>query len=131
MLADSFTPLAVISTSSLAQLLTVVGWRSWFPCLLLQSDASGSSFLFLADYRSPVLYAAHVSLTPSTARLDRLTPFQLKHPVLSFLTLAADATNAHLGSAGPSDGVEVQLYCIQVGTELLCVSPSPQHVLCR
>jgi hypothetical protein len=85
----------------------------------MQADPSGSSFLFLADSSAAVLYVAHVVLTPSSAKLDRLTTFQLKHPVLSYLALAADATSAHQGSGGPSEGTEVQLYAVQVGSSHL------------
>eukprot|EP00624_Nannochloropsis_granulata_P002086 evm.model.NODE_20117_length_12504_cov_23.799984.2 len=78
----------------------------------LEADESGE-FLLLADAVRPLLYAAHVVLGPSTAKVDRLTPFQLKHPVLSLLSLPGVAMDAHEGQADKTGASEVQLFCVQ------------------
>ncbi|KAM3574562.1 hypothetical protein VYU27_003477 [Nannochloropsis oceanica] len=78
----------------------------------LEADESGE-FLLLADAVRPLLYAAHVVLGPSSAKVDRLTPFQLKHPVLSLLSLPGVAIDAHEGQADKTGASEVQLFCVQ------------------
>ncbi len=78
----------------------------------LEADESGE-FLLLADSLRPLLYVAHVVLGPSTAKVDRLTPFQLKHPVLSLIPLSGIAMDAHEGQADRGGASEVQLYCVQ------------------
>lgn len=50
---------------------------------------------------------------PSNAKIDRLTPFQLKHPVLSLLPMPGVAMDAHEGQADRTGATEVQLYCVQ------------------
>ena len=50
---------------------------------------------------------------PSIAKVDRLTPFQLKHPVLSLLSMPGVAMDAHEGQADRTGATEVQLYCVQ------------------
>ena len=78
----------------------------------LEADESGE-FLLLADAVRPLLYVAHVVLGPSSAKVDRLTPFQLKHPVLSLLSLPGVAMDAHEGQAVKTGASEVQLFCVQ------------------
>lgn len=78
----------------------------------LEADESGE-FLLLADAVRPLLYVAHVVLGPSSAKVDRLTPFQLKHPVLSLLSLSGIAMDAHEGQADKTGASEVQLFCVQ------------------
>jgi enhancer of mRNA-decapping protein 4 len=78
----------------------------------LEADESGE-FLLLADAVRPLLYVAHVVLGPSTAKVDRVTPFQLKHPVLSLLSLPGVAMDAHEGQADKTGASEVQLFCVQ------------------
>lgn len=67
----------------------------------------------MADSLRPLLYVAHVVMGPSNAKVDRLTPFQLKHPVLSLLSMQCVAMDAHEGQADRTGAAEVQLYCVQ------------------
>ena len=77
-----------------------------------QADESGE-LLLLADSLRPLLYVAHVVMSPSNIKVDRLTPFQLKHPVLSLLSMPGVAMDAHEGQADRTGATEVQLYCVQ------------------
>ncbi|EWM24973.1 enhancer of mrna-decapping protein 4 [Nannochloropsis gaditana] len=78
----------------------------------LEVDQTGE-FLLLADAARPLLYVAHVVLGPSTAKVDRLTPYQLKHPVLSLSALEGVGVDAHEGRSGRSGASEIHAYCVQ------------------